>query len=71
MTFFPLEQVDRVEGNSVPAVFVPRLVKLWERRRFPVERMMTHYEFDQINEAAHAAEEGRVIEPVRRMHGDA
>jgi len=30
--------------------------------------MMTHHDFDQINEAAHAAEEGRVIKPVLRMH---
>lgn len=29
---------------------------------------MTHHDFDQINEAAHAAEEGRVIKPVLRMH---
>ena len=56
-----------VEGDSVPAVFVPRLVQLWEQGRFPVERMMTHYDFDQINEAARAAEEGRVIKPVLRM----
>ena len=48
MTFCPLERVDRVEDDSVPAVFVPRLVKLWEQGRFAVERMMTHYEFDQI-----------------------
>lgn len=57
-----------VEGDSVPAVFIPRLVQLWEQGRFPVERMMTHYDFDQINQAADAAEKGRVIKPVLRMH---
>lgn len=56
-----------VEGDSVPDVFIPRLIDLWRQGRFPVERLMTHYEFDQIDEAAHAAESGEVIKPVLRM----
>jgi aryl-alcohol dehydrogenase len=56
-----------VEGDSVPRVFLPRLVELWERGRFPVDRFMTRYDFDQIEQAAHDAEEGRVIKPVLRM----
>jgi aryl-alcohol dehydrogenase len=56
-----------VEGDSVPDVFLPRLVRFWREGRFPVERMMTQYDFDQINQAAHDAEGGRVIKPVLRM----
>jgi aryl-alcohol dehydrogenase len=56
-----------VEGDSVPSVFLPRLVELWRQGRFPVERLMTFYDFDQINEAAAAAEAGTVVKPVLRM----
>jgi aryl-alcohol dehydrogenase len=56
-----------VEGDSVPSVFLPRLVELWRQGRFPVDRLMTFYDFDQINEAAAAAEAGTVIKPVLRM----
>ncbi len=56
-----------VEGDSIPDQFLPRLVHLWEQGRFPVERMMTFYDFDRIEEAAHDAENGRVIKPVLRM----
>lgn len=56
-----------VEGESVPADFLPRLVELWAAGRFPVERIMTHYDFDQIDQAAHDAETGVVIKPVLRM----
>lgn len=56
-----------VEGDSVPAVFLPRLVRLWEEGRFPVERLMQQYDFDAIEQAAADAESGRVIKPVLRM----
>jgi aryl-alcohol dehydrogenase len=56
-----------VEGESVPPVFIPRLVELWRQGRFPVERIMTFYDFDQINEAVHDAEDGTTIKPVLRM----
>jgi aryl-alcohol dehydrogenase len=56
-----------VEGDSVPDVFIPRLIELWRQGRFPVERLMTYYDFDAIDEAAHDAEAGRVIKPVLRI----
>jgi aryl-alcohol dehydrogenase len=56
-----------VEGDSVPDVFLPRLVKLWELGRFPVERLMTFYDFDDIEQAARDAEAGRTIKAVLRM----
>ena len=56
-----------VEGDSVPRSLLPRLIALWEQGKFPVERMMEFYDFDQIEEAAHAAEQRQVIKPVLRM----
>ncbi len=56
-----------VEGDSVPGVFIPRLTELWRQGRFPVERIMTFYDFDQIDQAAGDAEAGRVIKPVLRI----
>lgn len=56
-----------VEGESIPAEFLPRLIALWQRGEFPVDRMMTFYDFDQIDQAAHDAEAGRVIKPVLRI----
>jgi aryl-alcohol dehydrogenase len=56
-----------VEGDSVPQVFLPKLIRFWEEGRFPVERLMTHYDFDRIQEAVQAAESGDVIKPVLRM----
>jgi aryl-alcohol dehydrogenase len=35
--------------------------------RFPVDRLMTFYDFDRIEEAAHDAEKGSAIKSVLRM----
>jgi aryl-alcohol dehydrogenase len=56
-----------VEGESIPDVFLPRLIELWRQGRFPVDRIMTHYSFADIDQAARDAEEGRVVKPVLRM----
>lgn len=56
-----------IEGDSVPDVFIPRLIDLWREGKFPIEQIMTYYDFDQIDEAAHDAETGKVIKPVLRV----
>jgi aryl-alcohol dehydrogenase len=56
-----------VEGDSVPGRFLPRLVEYWKQRRLPVERLMTFYDFDEIDRAANDALAGLVIKPVLRM----
>ena len=55
-----------VEGESIPGVFIPRLIELWRQGRFPVDRLMSMYDLDDIDRAAHDAEEGRVIKAVVR-----
>lgn len=56
-----------VEGDSVPDVFIPRLVELHAQGRFPMDRLVKFYDLDGINDAAHAAEEGETIKPVLRV----
>jgi aryl-alcohol dehydrogenase len=56
-----------VEGQSIPEVFLPRLIELWRQGRFPVDRIMTHYRFEEIDQAARDAEEGKVVKPVLVM----
>jgi aryl-alcohol dehydrogenase len=56
-----------VEGDSVPQLFLPALVRYWEQGRFPVERLMTFYDFDAIEQAAGDAQAGRTIKPVLRI----
>ena len=56
-----------VEGDSVPDVFVPQLLDLHMQGRFPFDRLVTFYDFDQINQAAADTESGTAIKPILRM----
>lgn len=53
-----------VQGDSVPGVFIPRLVDLFKRRRFPIDKLITSYPFEEINTAAEDSEKGVTLKPV-------
>jgi aryl-alcohol dehydrogenase len=56
-----------IEGDSVPQVFIPQLVELWRAGRFPFDRLVRTYPFEEINEAFADAEAGKTIKPVLVM----
>lgn len=56
-----------LEGDSVPSVFIPRLVDLYQRSLFPFDKLIKFYDFDQINQAAEDSEKGLTIKPVIRI----
>ncbi|NBM18228.1 NAD(P)-dependent alcohol dehydrogenase [Streptomyces sp. GC420] len=53
-----------IEGDAVPAEFIPRLVGLHRRGVLPVERLVSEFRFRDIEAAAAAAASGRVVKPV-------
>jgi aryl-alcohol dehydrogenase len=56
-----------IEDDSVPDVFIPRLVELHQRGRLRFDRLVRFYELDEINRAAEDAEEGSTVKPVLRV----
>lgn len=56
-----------VEGDSIPQLFIPRLVELWRQGKFPVDRIVSTYDFDATDQAVHDAEGGKAIKPVLVM----
>ena len=59
-----------IEGDSNPPDFIPELIEYYRKGRLPVEKIIAHYPFEQINEAIHAMEDGSVVKPVLRMMQD-
>ncbi len=57
-----------VQGASVPHVFIPRLVDMIAAGRFPLDRLVTWYDFADINKAVADAESGAAIKPILRMN---
>lgn len=52
------------EGDSVPEIFIPQLIELYKQGRFPFDKMISHYAFDDINTACEDAKALRAIKPV-------
>ncbi len=55
-----------VEGDTVPELFIPKLIDLYKQGRFPFDKMIKYYSFDQINEAAEDSEKGKVLKAILR-----
>ena len=60
-----------VEGDSSPDVIIPQLIDLYQRGRFPFDRMITFYPFSDINQAIADTEHGVCIKAVLRMSAPA
>lgn len=53
-----------VEGDSVPQVFIPQLVRLYLQGRFPFDRLVRFYPLEQINQAAEDSSRGITLKPI-------
>ncbi|MGI4734517.1 MAG: NAD(P)-dependent alcohol dehydrogenase, partial [Janthinobacterium lividum] len=56
-----------LQGDSVPSIFIPRLIALYKKGQFPFDKLVKFYEFDQINQAAEDSEKGITIKPILRI----
>jgi aryl-alcohol dehydrogenase len=53
-----------VEGDSVPQLYIPKLIRMYEKGDFPFDRLLRTYAFDDINQAFDDSESGETIKPV-------
>jgi aryl-alcohol dehydrogenase len=51
-------------GHINPTIFIPRLLELHARGRFPVDRLVRNYSFSRLNEAIADSLSGATIKPV-------
>jgi len=58
-----------IEGDSVPQEFIPRLIALYRRGRFPFDKLITEFKFGDIQDAVAQSESGKVVKAVLRMPG--
>ncbi len=56
-----------IQGDAVPQLFIPKLIKLYLAGRFPFDHLEKFYEFKDINRAIADAKRGTTIKPVLRI----
>ena len=55
------------EGNCIPRLFIPKLVRFYLEGRFPFDKLIRTYDFADINRAADDSASGYTIKPVLVM----
>ena len=56
-----------VEGSADPQSFIPELIAHYRAGRFPFDRLVEWYAFEDIAAAIEAGESGRVVKPIIRF----
>lgn len=57
-----------IEGDSVPRVFIPQLIEYYKAGKFPFDKLIRFYNFEDIEQAFEDSKIGKVIKPVLKMH---
>lgn len=56
-----------IQGDSIPQVFIPKLVEYYKAGKFPFDRLVKFYKFEEINQALEDSITGKTIKPIIRM----
>lgn len=56
-----------VEGDSIPDIFIPQLISLYQAGKFPFDKLIKFYDPKDMNQAAEDSEKGITIKPVIRF----
>ena len=54
-------------GSSVPSTFLRQIIEFYQQGRFPYDKLIKTYSFDDINTAMADTKSGDVIKPVVMM----
>lgn len=54
-------------GEGVPQIYIPRLIELYKQGKFPFDKLITYYSFEDINKAVEDAHKGTTIKPILKF----
>jgi aryl-alcohol dehydrogenase len=56
-----------IQGDAIPQQFIPQMIDQFREGRFPFDRLITFYDFHDINRAIADSKRGTTIKPVLRI----
>ncbi|GLB29106.1 alcohol dehydrogenase [Lacrimispora amygdalina] len=56
-----------IEGDAVPKLFIPELLNYYRAGKFPFDKLITYYKFEDINQAFADSHSGKTIKAVLKM----
>lgn len=58
------QYIGLAEGDSNPPEFIPKLIKLYEEGKFPLNKISKTFHYSKLEDAIHAMHDGSVIKPI-------
>ncbi|KAK0610163.1 chaperonin 10-like protein [Bombardia bombarda] len=52
------------QGDCLPWISLPLLIDLWRQGKFPFDKLLTFYKFEELHEAIQDLKDGKIIKPV-------
>lgn len=52
------------QGDSVPRVMIPEMIRQWRQGRFPFDQLLARFNFDELSKSLDDVHAGRVIKPL-------
>lgn len=59
--------VSVVEGDSIPQLFIPKLIEYFKKGQFPFDKLVKFYNLEEINQAFADSKKGSTIKPILKM----
>ena len=59
--------IGAVEGDSTPQLFIPKLIQFYREGKFPFDKLVKFYDFEDINTAFEESRSGETLKPVLRI----
>lgn len=59
--------IGTVQGDSIPQLHIPKLIQYYKEGKFPFDRLVTFYDFKQINKAFEDSKTGNTIKPIVKI----
>ncbi|MCL2336175.1 MAG: NAD(P)-dependent alcohol dehydrogenase [Firmicutes bacterium] len=56
-----------IQGNSIPKLFIPQLIRYFKEGRFPIDKLIKFYKLEEINEAFADVHKGITTKAVLRF----
>lgn len=56
-----------IEGDAIPQLFIPKLIKYYQKGMFPFDKLIKFYDFEDINQAFADSADGSVIKPIVKI----
>lgn len=56
-----------IEGDAIPQLFIPKLVDFYKKGKFPFDKMIQYYPFEELEKAFEDSLTGKCIKPVLVM----